>query len=216
MSGWTRRIMWDSPERPRLEASPGFLLLLGVLYWLDEGVDLLPWGLLACAVHELGHVAAALAHGGRVERLSLTAIGAELFFSYRTPLTYGQDSLVALAGPAANLLLGGLFFALDRQLPTVLSLGIGAFNLLPILPLDGGRVLYGLLADKLDPDWADRLLTASAGCLVGLLAGIGAIAAACFANVTLLLTALWLLVRVLRHGGREAAYGHKRPAPREK
>ena len=204
------------PDRPRLEASPGFLLLLGSLYWLDEGVGLLPWGLLACAAHELGQVAAALALGGRAERLSLTAVGAELTFSYRAPLTYGQDSRVALAGPAANLLLGGLFFTLDRQLPAMLSLGVGAFNLLPILPLDGGRVLYGLLAEKLDPDWADRLLTAAAGCLVGLLAGAGVIAAVHYANVTLLLTALWLLTRVLRGGGQGAVPDRRRPARREK
>ena len=208
--------MWGLPERPRLEASPGFLLLLGVLYWLDEGVGLLLWGLLACAVHELGHVAAALALGGRVERLSLTAVGAELSFSYRAPLTYGQDSLVALAGPASNLVLGGLFFILNRQLPAVLSLGVGAFNLLPILPLDGGRVLYGLLADNLDPDWADRFLTAASGCLVGLLAGVGVVAAVHYANVTLLLTALWLLAGVLRHGGQGTVSRWKRPARREK
>ena len=35
--------MWGFPDRPRLEASPGFLLLLGALYWLDEGVGLLTW-----------------------------------------------------------------------------------------------------------------------------------------------------------------------------
>ena len=208
--------MWGIPERLRLEASPGFLLLLGALYWLDEGEGLLFWGLLACAIHELGHVAAALVFGGRVERLSLTAVGAELSFSYRAPLSYGRDSLVALAGPASNLLLGGLFFILGRQLPAVLSLSIGAFNLLPILPLDGGRILYGLLAEKLDPDWADRLLTVAAGCLVGLLAGAGVIAAVHFANVTLLLTALWLLTRVLRRGGQGTVSAGRRPARREK
>lgn len=201
--------MWRNPDRPRLEASPGFLLLLGALFWLDEGVGLLPWGLLACAVHELGHVAAARCFGGRVERLSLTAVGAELSFSYWAPLTYGRDSLVALAGPGANLLLGGLFFWQGRHLPAVLSLGLGVFNLLPILPLDGGRVLYGLLAERLDPDWADRLLTAFAGCLVGVLAGVGTIAAVHYANVSLLLTALWLLAGVIRHGGsREGGTYH--------
>lgn len=194
--------MWASPDRPRLEASPGFLLLLGALFWLDEGVGLLSWGLLACFVHELGHVAAARLIGGRVERLRLSAVGAELSFTYRTPLSYGRDSLVALAGPAANLLLGGVFFALRRHLPAAMSLGIGAFNLLPVLPLDGGRVAYGLLADRLDPDWADRFLTAAAGCLVGALVGVGAVAAVHYANVTLLLTALWLLAGVLHHGGQ--------------
>ena len=69
---------------------------------------------------------------------------------------------------------------------------------MPILPLDGGRVVYGLIADRLDPDWAERLMTALSGCLVGVLVGVGAVAAAYYANVTLLLTAIWLLAGVLR------------------
>lgn len=194
--------MWIYPNRLRLEVSPGFLLLLAALFWLDEGSGLLPWGLLACLIHELGHIIAAAICGGQAERLSLTVIGAELSFSYRTPLSYGQDSIVALAGPAANLTAGGVFLVLGWDLPAVLSLGIGAFNLLPIQPLDGGRVVYGLLAERLDPDWADRLMTASAGCIVGVLVGLGVITAAHYANVTLLLTALWLLTGVLRHGSQ--------------
>lgn len=194
--------MSDCPNRLRLEASPGFLLLLGALFWLDEGVGLLAWGLLACLLHELGHVAAARCFGGKLNRLSLTAVGAELSFAYPAPLSYWQDGLVALAGPVTNLAAGGLFLAWGKNLPAILSLGVGAFNLLPIQPLDGGRVLYSLLADRLDPDWADRLLTAASGCLVGTLAGIGVIAAVQYANVTLLVTALWLLAGVLRHGGQ--------------
>ena len=160
--------MWTYRDPPNVEVSPGFLLLLGALFWLDEGVGLLPWGLAACAIHELGHIAAAAALGGWVEGLSLTAVGAELHIGYEAPLTYGRDSLV------------------------------GAFNLLPIPPLDGGRVVYGLLAGWLDADWSERLMTALSGCLVGLLIGVGAVAAVQFANVTLLLTALWLLAGVLR------------------
>ena len=192
--------MWTCHRSPQLEASPGFLLLLGLLFWLDEGVGLLPWGLLACLLHELGHITAAIALSGHVERLSLTAVGAELSIRYDRPLTYGQDSLVALAGPAANLLSGALALALGWELAAALTLAVGLFNLLPILPLDGGRVIYGLLANRLDADWADRLMTALSGCLVGLLAGIGAVAAAFYGNVTLLLTALWLMVGVLRRG----------------
>lgn len=192
--------MWTCHDRPRIEATPGFLLLLGALFWLDEGVGMLPWGLAACVLHELGHVAAAALFGGRVERLSLTAVGAELRIGYPAPLRYGQDSVVALAGPAANLLSGALALALGWALAAALSLAVGLFNLLPIPPLDGGRVLYGLLAGCLDPDWAQRLTAALSGCLVGLLVGVGAVAAIHYANVTLLLTALWLLLGVLRRG----------------
>ena len=90
--------------------------------------------------------------------------------------------------------------ALGRTLAAAVSLAIGAFNLLPILPLDGGRVIYGLLAWRLDLDWAYRLTTALSGCLVGVLVGVGTVAAVHYANVTLLLTALWLLAGVLRRG----------------
>ncbi len=194
--------MLTSRERPEVEVSPGFLLLLGALFWLDEGVNLLPWGLLACLLHELGHIAMAAALGGRVERLSLTAVGAELRFGYAAPQGYLQDSLVALAGPAANLLAGALFSAAGWAVAAALTLAVGAFNLLPIPPLDGGQVIYGLLSNRLDPDWADRLTTAMAGCLVGALVGAGLVAAVWYANVTLLLTALWLLAGVLRRSWR--------------
>ena len=195
--------MWTCRDTPKVEISPGFLLLMGVLFWLDEGVGMLPWGMAACVIHELGHVAAAAMFGGRMEGLSLTAVGAELQIGYDVPLTYGKDSLVALAGPAANLAAGGLALAVHWQLAALISFAVGGFNLLPILPLDGGRVVYGLLACRLDADWAERLMTAVSGCLVGLLVGIGAVAAVHFANVTLLLTGLWLLAGVLRRGEEE-------------
>lgn len=192
--------MWTLHDRPRIAVSPGFLLLMGVLFWLDEGVGLLPWGLLACVLHELGHIAVATALGGHVKELSLTVIGAELSINYDMPLNYEQESMVALAGPMSNLLSGGLFTALGLELAVMITLAVGAFNLLPVLPLDGGHVLYGLLADRLDSDWADRLMTALSGCLVGALVGLGMVAAMYYANVTLLLTALWLLAGILRWG----------------
>lgn len=196
--------MWTYHEMPRVKVSPGFLLILGVLFWLDEGVGLLPWGLLACVLHELGHMVAAALFGGYVREISFTIIGAEMRLDYHEPLTYGQDSLVALAGPAVNLLFGAIALAMGWQLAAALTLAVGAFNLLPVLPLDGGRVIYGLLAGRLDPDWAERLMTALSGCLVGALVGVGTVCAIHYANATLLLTALWLLAGVLRRGGEGA------------
>lgn len=194
--------MWTCPESgPRLEITPGFLLLMAGLLYLDEGAGLLPWAMLACALHELGHLAAALAFGGRSPRLRLSAVGAELRFAWPAPLSYGREGLVVLAGPAANLLLAVPAFALGLELLAVSSVWIGAFNLLPIQPLDGGVLAYNLLTGCWGLDWAPAALSVTAGVLAGLLAGMGAIALAVYGNVTLLLTAAWLLWGILRPSG---------------
>lgn len=188
---WTRLNM-------RWRVSAGFWLVLGVLYYLDEGVGLLPWGLLACVVHELGHLAAARWLGGRLEQVSLTAVGAEMSVAYPRALSYGEDTLVALAGPISNGLLSGLAWAGQMHILAALSVGVGAFNLLPIVPLDGARVLHDHLSPVLGPERAERWEMVISAVLVGGLVGLGTILMGEYANLTLLLTSAWLLWGVVR------------------
>lgn len=190
--------MWICREGFRFRVTPGFLLLLAGLLYLDEGVGLVPWALLACVVHELGHVIAGWTVKGRIQSLSLSIVGAELAFEYPVPLSYRREILVAMAGPAANLLAGLAAYGMQFYVLAVFSFGIGAFNLLPIRPLDGGTVLSDLLAGLLGPDWSEHILLVLSGVLVGALVGIGAVAALHYANLTLILTAIWLLANVLR------------------
>lgn len=135
----------------RVELTPGAVLTAGLLYYLDES-GVLPWLLLAALCHELGHWWAVEALGGRVVRLRLTAVGAELVLSRARPLPPGRTALAALAGPGANLLLALGSAALARRgwgeglyLFAGLDLGLAVFNLLPAERLDGGRALRGAL-----------------------------------------------------------------------
>ncbi|MBB4680694.1 site-2 protease family protein [Crossiella cryophila] len=114
--------------------------------------------LLAASVllHELGHVVVALRLGLPVRRVRLQLLGgaAELM---RTPTRPGQEGWVAAAGPAVSvglaalaglgLLLvpgGGVLWLLIAQL-AVANAAVAVINLLPGLPLDGGRVLRALV-----------------------------------------------------------------------
>jgi Zn-dependent protease len=107
---------------------------------------------LSVLVHELSHSLVALRLGLPVRRISLHLLGgvSEIEREPETPL---REFLVAAAGPALSLLLGGAGYLLC-QLPasgsvlrfllvevTVANILVGLFNLLPGLPLDGGRLL---------------------------------------------------------------------------
>ena len=189
--------MWTRPER-LWRVSPGFWLVLGVLFYLDEGVGLLPWGLLACLVHELGHLAAAKCFGGRLEGIHLTAVGAEMSVGYGRAVSYAEDTVVALAGPVSNVLLSGVACGVKLPILAALSVGVGAFNLLPIVPLDGARVLYNYLCPLLGPRRAERGGMVTSAVLVGGLVGLGTILMGEYANLTLLLTSVWLFWGVVR------------------
>ena len=182
----------------RIAVTPGFLLMLSVLFYLDEGVDLLGWSLLACSVHELGHIAIIYLFGGKIERLKLTAVGAELELNSKRPLSYVQECLAALAGPMANLFLAGVAMGGRLFLLAGLSLGQGVFNLLPLLPLDGGRCLYFALGRIVNINWAEAVLCVTSAVTTGILLGIGFVFGHIFGNITLLITALWLFAGLLK------------------
>ena len=179
--------------------TPGFLLTMAVMFWLDEGVGLLGWGVLACVVHELGHLLVGAALGGRPRWLSLSAVGLELNMEYPAGLSYGRELAVALAGPAVNLVTGGICAQFGNYLLAGVSFGLGLFNLMPVLPLDGGRALWCVLSALFGAQTGERAADGAAGVLVGLLAGIGAAAAVSYANFTLLLAAVWLFGLTLLH-----------------
>lgn len=114
--------------------------LLGALWLL-----MIPpgWGigaLLAALIHELCHFGAVLACGGKVLAVSVLPYGARMDTS---PMSPGAQTVSALAGPLGSfsLLLIAQFF------PEAALCGLiqGLYNLLPIYPLDGGRILQCLL-----------------------------------------------------------------------
>ena len=176
---------------------------MGVAFYLDEGIGLFWWAVLACIVHELGHYGAARWLGGRFDWLRLSVVGAEMSLSYPGPLSYPGEMAVVMAGPVTNLLAGGVAAFWGNYPAAAVNFGLGALNLMPVLPLDGGKALWNGLSAIWDSRVADRVLTVTAGVLVGLLVGGGLVAASLFANGTLLVTALWLLWLTLGKKGKK-------------
>ena len=136
-------------NRTDIFLSPTAPLLLALFVMLSSPL-LLSALLLAAILHELGHYWV----------LRITALGAEMQVAGR--LSYGGELLAAAAGPAVNLALA-LLLGYGGRLwsPLYLFAGaqlvLGVFNLLPVLPLDGGSLLWNLAAWLTEPYTADRV-----------------------------------------------------------
>ncbi len=101
-------------------------------------------------LHELGHLLAALRFGWNVREVKLLPFGGVLEVEDAGSVPAKEEALVALAGPLQNGILAGLAWLLGQAgLLDPIWTGdfisanamIALFNLLPILPLDGGRML---------------------------------------------------------------------------
>ena len=143
----------------KIQVSPSAPLLLALFVMLSSPL-LLSALLLAALCHELGHYGMLRRLRARISAVRITALGAEMQVAGR--LSYGGELLAAAAGPVTNLLLA-LPLAYGGRLWEVLylfagaQLVLGVFNLLPILPLDGGSVMWNLLAWLTEPYTADRV-----------------------------------------------------------
>lgn len=133
----------------RIRVNPLFLLLLGGYWMLGQGAAALI-GFLVVTLHELAHAVVADLFGLYVERVEIWPFGGMA----RIPGLVHQDpyveAMVAVAGPLQNFLLAAVTWSAARWLPlrpelTNLfiqsNLLIGAINLLPAAPLDGGHLM---------------------------------------------------------------------------
>ena len=123
----------------RIELRPGAAMAFGLLVALDPAGLLLPL-LMAAALHEAGHILALRLCGVAISRLQIGFTGAVL---HTAPMGRREALFCAAAGPSVNLL---LFLLLRRVIPvfSFLNLLLAASNLLPVFPLDGGRILAAL------------------------------------------------------------------------
>jgi Zn-dependent protease len=123
-------------------------------------------------LHELGHALQAQREGMEIDGITLWLFGGVARFKGMFP-SAGAELRIALAGPAVSLALGVLFVAVAGflALPEAVdgvfawlgftNLILLVFNLLPALPLDGGRVLRALLwGARNDFGWATRVAAA--------------------------------------------------------
>lgn len=137
----------------RFYFSPLFVLavLLALLFHAEEEFIIL-FGITL--IHELGHMVAALGLGVRVRSFGIHLYGCSVDLENLTYAAFPRQIVIYLAGPATFFITCAVAYALKAcgwitEYQAALcfrdNLSVALFNLLPLYPLDGGRILFAIL-----------------------------------------------------------------------
>lgn len=166
-------------------------------------------------IHELGHMLVGILLGFKPEKLEIMPYGISVGFKvkcedYNKKIRKGnilsiKKLIIAMAGPITNLIITIIFllfnitfFGIERELVVYSNILIGIFNLIPIYPLDGGRIIKNILHIMVGLKKSYEYTNEIAKISISLLTGICSIAILYIKNIAILiiLAYLWYLVIV--------------------
>ena len=138
------------------------IFIFFALFYLTKQIKLYATIMILCIIHELGHVLMGLIMGLKVEKIEIMPLGLSVSFKinaddYNKKIKKGnilqlKKIAIAAAGPLTNLIMLLVVLHTNINLKIVsneilayANILIMLFNLLPIYPLDGGRILKAIL-----------------------------------------------------------------------
>ena len=179
------------------------IFLFIVIFALTHQIEIYGWIMLFAFIHELGHMLAGIILKLKPKSLNLMPLGISVTFE-----TYEYKKLIeikkiaiALAGPLTNLIICLITTFLDidiitKELITYSNILIALFNLIPLYPLDGGRILKGIINLKHDKFRANEIINRISNILIIVLTAISSVLILYLKNIAILFVIiyLWLMV----------------------
>lgn len=136
------------------------IFLFAILFYFTKQIEIYAMIMFFAIIHEFGHLLAGLLLGMKPEKMEIVPYGVSISFKltakdYNKKIKQGNQLeikkiLVALAGPMTNFIIFMIILQMNMNVFFVLmilysNLLLILFNLLPIYPLDGGRIIKGIL-----------------------------------------------------------------------
>ena len=172
-------------------------IMIGILI-LTRQIEIYAWLMLFALIHELAHTFAGILLKLKPKTLEIEPFGIGIIFeSYQN--TEKNKIIIALAGPTMNLLLAIIFSFVNikaRELIVNANLLLSIFNMIPIYPLDGGRIIKEILQIKFGLQKSRDYINKISNITVVILTAISSIVILYIHNIAILIviTYLWYLV----------------------
>lgn len=124
------------------------IFLILILYLIIQKTEILTLAIIFILLHEIGHIVSGITLGLKIKKIKFTIAGIALEFA-----NYGKERkinkiIIDFAGPFVNLVATIFGIILREEKIIYANLGLFIINMLPIYPLDGGRILKNILLYK--------------------------------------------------------------------
>ena len=179
------------------------IFLFIIIFALTHQIEIYGRIMLFAFIHELGHMIAGIILKLKPKSLSFMPFGISITFEtyeYKKLIEI-KKMLIAIAGPLTNLIICVIvpFLNVDARIKDIITYSnilIALFNLIPLYPLDGGRILKGIIRLKYDNIKADGIINKISNILIIILTAISSVLILYFKNVAILfvLIYLWIII----------------------
>ena len=163
-------------------------------------------------LHEIGHMISGIILGFKPDFIQIMPFGFSISFKSKCEdynskigkgtLIYLKKIIIAFSGPLVNYIFI-LFFCFMKQtyineLIILSNITIGLFNLIPIYPLDGGRILKNIFSIIYGREKSYKYTNIVSNVTISVLTAISSIAILYFKNIAILLILVYLWVLVYK------------------
>ena len=186
------------------------IFLIMFIFILTNQIQIYMLIMLFALIHELGHLLSGIILKLKPEKIEIIPVGVSIAFKLKpeyfnhkigkTNILEIKKILISIAGPLTNIIIIWISLKLPINIVQKISIIyanilIVIFNLLPIYPLDGGRILNGILHIQFGKRKAEKYINSiSFVCLV-LLTLVGSILVYSLKNISifLIIVCLWVM-----------------------
>lgn len=181
------------------------IFLFIVLFILTHQIEIYTLIMLFAFIHELGHMMAGIILKLKPISLSIMPFGISVTFE-----AYGYKKLIeikkiiiAFAGPVTNILIIIITTLLHintnfKGMMIYSNMIIAIFNLIPLYPLDGGRIVKGIIRIKKSELEADKIINKISNYIMVFLTIVSSIAILYFKNIAIIFILIYLWIIIIK------------------
>lgn len=189
------------------------ILIFFAIFYFTNQIKIYITIMFFCLLHELGHILAGIILKMRPEKIEIMPCGLSSTFranlnDLNCKIKNGnalelKKIIIALAGPIVSLILVILVTYIDipyvtKQDAIYSNILIILFNLMPLYPLDGGRIIKGILHIELGREKSEHIIRNISNITIIILTIISSIAVYYFKNIAIFLVCIFLWNVILK------------------